>query len=325
MAKLSINAGATSEAVNIFLQDSSSTIGAGLSGLVYNTAGLTAYYALPKAAPVAITLATLASATAAYSSGGFFELDATHAKGLYRFDIPNAAIAAGRFVTIHFYGAANLAQCMLEIDLQSNTYTINGTAQTGRDLGASVLLSTGTGAGQLDFTSGVVKSNLVQILGTALSETAGLLAGGFKKFFNVASPTMTALGVDQTGDSYARLGAPASASLAQDIAAIRLDTNTTVPNLIAALNNLSAAGAKAQMVAALATDTYAEPAQGAPAATATLAVKINMIYKFMINLKKQTATDLKIYNAAGSVVDHKITSIADDGTTLTEPGVISGP
>ena len=64
---------------------------------------------------------------------------------------------------------------------------INGTSQTARDIGASVLLSSGTGTGQLDFTSGVVKSNLAQILGTALTETAGLLAGGFKKFFNVSA------------------------------------------------------------------------------------------------------------------------------------------
>lgn len=69
--------------------------------------------------------------------------------------------------------------------------TGSGTAQTARDIGASVLLSSGTGTGQLDFTSGVVKANLAQILGTALTETAGLLAGAFKKFFNVATPTGT--------------------------------------------------------------------------------------------------------------------------------------
>lgn len=66
-----------------------------------------------------------------------------------------------------------------------------GAALTARDIGASVLLSTGTGTGQLDFTSGVVKSNLIQILGTVLTETAGLIAAGFKKFFNVATPTGT--------------------------------------------------------------------------------------------------------------------------------------
>lgn len=115
--------------------------------------------------------------------------------------------------------------------------TGSGTAQTARDLGASVLLSTGTGAGQLDFTSGVVKANLAQILGTALTETAGLIAAGFKKFFNIATPAATMdhlILVDtvttytgntpQTGDNYARLGAPAGASVSADIAAAKTDT-----------------------------------------------------------------------------------------------------
>lgn len=85
-----------------------------------------------------------------------------------------------------------------------NSVNIGGTAQTGRDLGASVLLSAGTGTGQLDFTSGVVKSNIVQILGTALTETAGQIAAGFKKFFNVAAPVMDVTSVNQTGDAYAK-------------------------------------------------------------------------------------------------------------------------
>ncbi len=75
--------------------------------------------------------------------------------------------------------------------LDANASQLGGTSQTGRDVGASVLLSSGTGAGQLDFTSGVVKANLAQILGTALTETAGQIAAAFKKFFNVASPTGT--------------------------------------------------------------------------------------------------------------------------------------
>jgi hypothetical protein len=40
-----------------------------------------------------------------------------------------------------------------------------GTALTGRDIGTSVLVSAGTGTGQLDFTSGVVKANATQWLG----------------------------------------------------------------------------------------------------------------------------------------------------------------
>lgn len=39
--------------------------------------------------------------------------------------------------------------------------------------------------------NGNMKASLVEILTTALTETVGLLAGGFKKFFNVAAPTGT--------------------------------------------------------------------------------------------------------------------------------------
>lgn len=81
-----------------------------------------------------------------------------------------------------------------------------GTGQINLSSGA-VPIQAGTGAGQLDFTSGVVKANLVQILGTALTETAGYLAAGFKKFFNVALPNLTTGGIDQTGDNHALIGA----------------------------------------------------------------------------------------------------------------------
>jgi hypothetical protein len=40
---------------------------------------------------------------------------------------------------------------------------------------------------------GKADANLAEILGTALTETAGQIAGGFKKFFNVAAPTGTLL------------------------------------------------------------------------------------------------------------------------------------
>lgn len=224
MAKLSIKAGATSVTVNVFIQDSSSTTGAGLTGLVYNTASLVAYYALPRAASVAITLATLAAVTSAYSSGGFKEIDATNMAGWYRFDIPDSAVASGRFSSIHLKGAANMAPLPLEIELTGwdnsdgvhggmtalpnaaaeaagGLYTrgtgagqinqdangrvdvnlkaaagtaatldannvlnvsakyLAGTALTGRDIGASVLLSSGTGTGQVKLASGYIAPN----------------------------------------------------------------------------------------------------------------------------------------------------------------------
>lgn len=133
MAKLSIVAGATSQSVTIFVQDASKTTGEGLSGLVFNTSGLTAYYTFngTSAGATSTTLATLAAANSAYSSGGFKEISAANMPGVYRLDIPNAALAAasGRSVVIILKGAANMAPVILEIELtavdnQSATFGI---------------------------------------------------------------------------------------------------------------------------------------------------------------------------------------------------------
>jgi hypothetical protein len=110
--------GSTSQSVHVFIQDSTSTTGAGLTGLAYNTGSLTAYYSRTRGAATSITLATLAAANSAYSSGGFKEIETSNMPGLYRFDIPDACLASGvRAVTIMLKGAANMAPVTLEIDL----------------------------------------------------------------------------------------------------------------------------------------------------------------------------------------------------------------
>lgn len=75
--------------------------------------------------------------------------------------------------------------------LNVSTKYFGGTLQTARDIGASVLLSSGTGTGQLDFTSGVLKSNVTQFAGTTYTDTSGRVAAAFSGFFNVVSPTGT--------------------------------------------------------------------------------------------------------------------------------------
>jgi uncharacterized protein YjbJ (UPF0337 family) len=104
--------------------------------------------------------------------------------------LPNAAAEAAGGLYTRGAGAGQINQAN-NGNIDANAVRLGGTTQTGRDVGASVLLSAGTGTGQLDFTSGVVKANLAQILGTALTETAGQIAAGFKQFFNIASPTST--------------------------------------------------------------------------------------------------------------------------------------
>lgn len=70
---------------------------------------------------------------------------------------------------------------------------IAGTTQTARDIGASVLLSAGTGTGQLDFTSGVVKANATQFAGQTISAAAGVTMPS-----SVASPTNITAGTITT-------------------------------------------------------------------------------------------------------------------------------
>lgn len=168
MAKLSIVAGATSQSVNVFIQNSGSTTGAGLTGLVFNTTNLIAYYSFTgaNAGSVQITLATLAAVNSAYSSGGFKEIDSTNMAGWYRLDLPNAAITTGkgRAVSIHLSGAANMAPCPLEIELTGwdNQDGVHGgmTALPNAAAAASGGLPVlGTNATAISFTAGMTISN----------------------------------------------------------------------------------------------------------------------------------------------------------------------
>ncbi len=93
---------------------------------------------------------------------------------------------------------------------------------------------------------------------------------------------------------------------------------------IAALNNLSAAQVNAEVLAVMNVDTYAEPGQGNPAATASIFAKLNYLYKWARNKKTQTATVLSVYADDETTVDHKST-VSDDGTTATRGEIKTGP
>lgn len=274
--KLEYVGGTTSCILNVFIQDSASTTGAGKTGLAYNTASLTAYYVRPGAASVAITLATQ-TATGAYSSGGFVEIDATNMPGMYRFDIPNAALAAGATsVAIMLKGASGMVPLTLEIALVAwnpqdavrggftalpnatagatnglplsvdssgrvDVLKINGTNQTARDLGASVLLSSGTGAGQIALASGAVTVGTNNDKSGYALTTAPLDAAG----------TRGALGL-------------ATANLDTQLAAIQADTDNLQTRIPAALvsgrmdASVGAMAANVLTAAAMAADAGAE-------------------------------------------------------------------
>jgi len=98
--------------------------------------------------------------------------------------------------------------------------------------------------------------------------------------------------------------------------AILVDTDTTIPGLIAALNDLSAAQVNAEVVDVLNVDTFSQPGQEAPAATTTLAAMLRYLYKAWRNKKVETSSLQRLYNDAGAVIDQERT-ISSDGATLT--------
>ena len=93
---------------------------------------------------------------------------------------------------------------------------------------------------------------------------------------------------------------------------------------VAELATQAKADVNTEVVDALNVDTYAEPVQGAPGATITLAAKINYLYKAFRNRKTQTATVWSLFNDDATTVDHKAT-VADDGVTASKTEVATGP
>jgi hypothetical protein len=117
VAKHFVKKGGTNRVEYVWILDSGSAVGAGKTGIAYNTASLTAYYVRRAGSPVAITLATQ-TVTGAFSSGGFVEVDATNMPGLYRLDVPDAAFATGvNKVIVLLKGAAGMAPVVLEYQL----------------------------------------------------------------------------------------------------------------------------------------------------------------------------------------------------------------
>jgi hypothetical protein len=116
---ITIAPGSTSQSVELFL---------GATGLTSSTTGLSAYYNRTRTASVAISLVARTIAQA-WTSGGFAEVDATNMPGVYRLDLPDAALAAGASdVTIVVRGASGTNGAVLTVTLSSGGLTAAQTA-----------------------------------------------------------------------------------------------------------------------------------------------------------------------------------------------------
>jgi hypothetical protein len=116
---VTIAPGATSQSIELYL---------GATGLTASTSGLSARYNRTRTASVSIPLVARTIAQA-WTSGGFAEVDVTNMPGVYRLDLPDAALAAGADdVTVVVRGASGTNGAVISIRLATSGLTSAETA-----------------------------------------------------------------------------------------------------------------------------------------------------------------------------------------------------
>jgi len=135
---ITIAPGSTSQSIELYL---------GATGLTASTSGLSARYNRTRTASVSIPLVARTIGQA-WTSGGFAEVDATNMPGVYRLDLPDAALAAGADdVTIVVRGASGTNGAVMTVKLSSGGLT---EAQTADAILNRKLDSTGDGTDTLN-------------------------------------------------------------------------------------------------------------------------------------------------------------------------------
>lgn len=198
MSKLNRTVGVTGQILQVWIQDSSSSTGAGLGSLVFNSSGLTAtYHRDTDTAGTTISLVTMTEGT--FTSGGFKAMTGM-AAGWYQFCPPNACFASGaKSVALHLSGVTNMAPVPIEIDLDPEanvTQWVSGAipapAATGvpdvnaknvNNVSASAVTTIAANIGSsqpLNFTgtagSALVQTDVIDAAGTAWASGA-IVAG----------------------------------------------------------------------------------------------------------------------------------------------------
>jgi hypothetical protein len=273
-----ITKGATDQSVTLYIVDN--TTGLPVTSLAYNSSGIDLWYRREGAAVTSITEATQ-TASGAHSDGGFVHL----ANGVYRLDLPDAAVASGVDSvvvggTLTGYTVYPVTVQLTGMDLQTAS-----TAQTGDSY---AIVNSGT------FGNSALKSLIDAIDDFVDTEVAAIKA----KTDNI----------------------PADPADQSDIIA----ATDALASAISALNDISAAEVNAEVLDVLNTDTFSQPGQGTPAATTTLATMIRYLYKAWRNKKTQTATEYALFNDDATTVDQKAT-VGESGGTTTIGEIATGP
>ncbi len=198
----------------------------------------------------------------------------------------------GDNITTHFLDAAGNEWKQVGINVQTSARQID-------DLATPTNITAGT---------------ITTVTNLTNAPTSGDLTATMKTSVTTAATAATPVAASVTGN----VGGNVTGSVGSVV-------GLTASNLDAAVSTRATpAQVNAEVVDALATDTYAEPGQGTPSATASIAAKINYLFKAWRNKTEQTASQYSLYNDAGNVIDQKA-STSDNGTTFQKTEVESGP
>lgn len=174
------------------------------------------------------------------------------------------------------------------------------------DLTGNVSGSVGSVTGAVGSVTGLTASDVGAIKTKTdylPSATAGAAGGVFIAGSNAATSITTALTANITGNLSGSVGSVTGAV-------------GSVSGSIGSLGTTAKSDVNAEVVDALATDTYAESA-GVPAATSTLAAKITWLGTLARNKITQTATTQTLRNDADGG-DIATSTVSDNGTTFSK-------
>jgi len=280
------------------------------------------------------TVTALGTATAT-------EMDSTNAKGWYSFVLTQAETNGDMLLFTAKSSTANISVVGLLIATQPANWTtlsvdgsgrvdvakIGGTSQTARDIGASVLLSSGTGTGQVSLSSGLV--DITQTAADkAWSTTSRLLTAGT----NIQLPSnglanVTAWTVNITGSLSGAVGSVTGnvggnvvgsvASVSGAVGSVTGSVGGNVVGSVGSVTGLTASNLDATISSRLASASYTAPPTAAQNATAVLTTQMTESYATLHSAPTlaQGIFEVRSLLAEKSVATTTLTTKKIDGST----------
>lgn len=256
-----------------------------------------------------------------FANPGTFKVTPTIAAGDFQVDIDGAGF--GNLGTIPSVSPAATCAVLVTLsatEMNGDLITIRAVDQTNPKEWADLVLCIQTVEGTAQGIQSVNTKTL-----TADAITASVIADGSidAATFAAGAITSTVIAADAITD--ANVAADVTiGSVTGAVGSVTGNVGGNVTGSIGSLATQAKADVNAEVVDAVATDTYAEPGQGAPAAIASLATKVNYLYKLFRNKIRKTSTAIELYADDGTTIDQKAT-ITTAGTTETRGEIISGP